>query len=349
MSQSVKIPVGILGATGSVGQKFIELLSNHPWFEVVEVAASERSAGVLYGERVNWFSSAPLPGSIAKLTLKECEPDLKCRIVFSGLDNKIAGPIEEDFAKAGYIVISNSKNHRMDKNVPLMVAEINPDHLELVKTQDYGKGCIVTNPNCSTIGLALALKPLDDAFGLSQVNVATLQALSGAGYPGVASLDILDNVIPYIGGEEEKMQTEPLKILGTLKGQEVEFKDFVISAQCNRVGVVDGHLECVQVRLNKKTNVEAIKDVWKNYSSEPQKLNLPSAPINPIYYFEKENYPQPRLHRNLDKGMAVSIGRLREDTLFDYKFVILSHNTIRGAAGGAIVIAELMKAKNYFS
>ncbi len=347
MSNNEKIPVGVLGATGSVGQKFIELLSNHPWFQVTEVAASERSSGKKYKEAVNWILSTPLPKDVAELTVKECEPVLKSKIVFSGLDSSVAGPIEEAFAKKGYVVVSNSKNHRMDKDVPLLVPEINADHLELIKSQNYNGGCIVTNPNCSTIGLVLALKPLEDNFGLESVNVVTMQALSGAGYPGVASLDTIDNVIPFISGEEPKLESEPLKILGKFSKDQIINNDIKISAQCNRVSVVDGHLECVQVKLKKKTSIEEIKQAWKNFSAEPQKLNLPTAPLKPIHYFEEEKYPQPRIHRNLDKGMATSVGRLREDPLFDYKFVVLSHNTNRGAAGGALLCAELMKAKGF--
>jgi aspartate-semialdehyde dehydrogenase len=346
---SNKIPVGVLGATGSVGQKFIELLSNHPWFEITELAASERSAGKKYKDAVNWFSSSPLPESAAGLMVKNCEPGLKCKVVFSGLDSSIAGGVEQTFAEAGYIVVSNSKNHRMDKEVPLLVPEINGEHLDLVKQQKFNGGCIVTNPNCSTIGLVLALKPLHDNFGIESVNVVTMQALSGAGYPGVSGLDTIDNVIPFISGEEDKVETEPLKILGQLSSNEIKFNNVKISAQCNRVSVVDGHTECVQVNLKKKVSAKEIIEAWKNFKSEPQKLNLPLAPVNPIYYFDEPKYPQPRIHRNLDKGMAVSIGRLREDSLFDYKFVILSHNTIRGAAGGAILCAELMKAKGYLN
>ncbi len=343
---SQKIPVAILGATGSVGQRFIQLLEDHPWFEVKEVAASEKSAGKLYKEAVNWIQSTPIPERIANLVVKNCEPNLDCKVAFSGLDASIAGEVETAFAEKGYVVVSNSKNHRMDKDVPLLVPEINSDHLELLKKQNYNGGSIVTNPNCSTIGLALALKPLSDAFGIESVNVVTMQGLSGAGYPGVSSLDIIDNVIPFIGGEEGKMETEPLKILGLLNGAGIKNLEMKISAQCNRVAVMDGHTECVQVKLKKKTSIEEIKEVWKNFSAEPQRLKLPSAPEKPIHYFEEAKYPQPRIHRNIDKGMAVAIGRLREDNLFDYKFVIISHNTIRGAAGGAILCAELMKVKN---
>ncbi len=342
---SEKTPVAILGATGSVGQRFIQLLDNHPWFEVKEVAASEKSAGKKYKEAVNWIQSTPIPGKVSDLVIKNCKPNLKSKLIFSGLDSSIAGEVEAAFASKGYYVVSNSKNHRMDNDVPLLVPEINPEHLELIKQQKYSKGCIVTNPNCSAIGLVLALKPLVDAFGVEQVNVVTMQGLSGAGYPGVSSLDIIDNVIPFIGGEEAKMESEPLKILGKYNNGGIENLKIKISAQCNRVAVMDGHTGCVQVKFKKKTSVEEIKEVWENFSAEPQKLKLPSAPENPIHYFEEINYPQPRIHRNIDKGMAVAIGRLREDTLFDYKFVIISHNTIRGAAGGAILCAELMKRK----
>jgi len=341
-----KIPVGILGATGSVGQKFIALLTDHPWFEITEVAASERSAGKKYKDAVNWILSTPLPDKIANMVVKNCKPDLNCKIAFSGLDSGIAGEVETEFANAGYYVVSNSKNHRMDNNVPLLVPEINAEHLDIIKTQPY-KGCIVTNPNCSTIGMVLALKPLADAFGLEAVNVVTLQALSGAGYPGVSSLDIIDNVVPFISGEEGKMESEPLKILGKFDGKEIKYTEVKISAQCNRVAAVDGHLECVQVKLKKKTTIAEIKKVWNEFAGEPQKLNLPLAPEKTLYYFEEDKYPQPRIHRNIDKGMAVAIGRLREDPLFDFKFVVLSHNTVRGAAGGAILCAELLKAKEY--
>jgi aspartate-semialdehyde dehydrogenase len=340
-----KIPAAVLGATGSVGQKFIELLSNHPWFEIKEVAASDRSAGKKYRDAVNWFLASPIPDAVADLEVQNCVPGLDSRLVFSGLDASIAGEVETAFANAGYLIVSNSKNHRMDEDVPLLVPEVNPGHLNLVKLQKYNGGCIVTNPNCSVIGLALALKPLQDQFGLETVNVVTMQALSGAGYPGVASLDIIDNVIPFISGEEDKMEKEPLKIFGNLNGKKVLAADIKISAQCNRVAVSDGHLECVQVNLNKKTSPKEIISLWNSFIGEPQTLKLPSAPLKPLYYFENDRYPQPKLHRNIDKGMAVAIGRLREDSLFQYKFVILSHNTNRGAAGGAILCAELMKVK----
>jgi aspartate-semialdehyde dehydrogenase len=340
-----KIPVAILGATGCVGQKFIQLLSQHPWFQIVAVCASERSVGKRYRQAVNWLMPVPLPQDVGNLEVLPCEPSLNCSLVFSGLDASVAGEIETRFAQAGYPVVSNSRNHRLDPHVPLLVAEVNPDHLELVRTQSFEKGMIVTNPNCSAMGLVVALKPLIDQFGIEAVQVVTLQALSGAGYPGVASLDIIDNVIPYIKGEEEKLEKEPLKILGRLQQGRVEEASFVISAQCNRVPILDGHLECVSVKLKKSATQEEMIQAWRSFSAEPQQLNLPSAPFQPIHYFDEENYPQPRLHRHLDKGMAVSIGRLRSCPLLDYRFVLLSHNTVRGAAGAAILNAELMVCK----
>jgi aspartate-semialdehyde dehydrogenase len=345
MTNKMKIAVAILGATGSVGQKFVELLSDHPWFEIKELCASEKSAGKKYKDAVDWFLPSPLDDNVGKIIVQKCEPVLESNIVFSGLDSKVAGKVETEFANAGYKVISNSKNHRMDEDVPLLIPEVNPDHLDLIKKQKYGGGCIVTNPNCSVIGLVLALKPLLDNFGLEAVNVVTMQAVSGAGHPRVVNLDIEDNVIPLIKGEEPKVEIEPLKILGKINKNKVSFINFKISAQCNRVNVSDGHTECVQVKLKKKTSVEKIIKVWQEYSSEPQELKLPSAPLKPIHFSNEESFPQPKHHRNDDKGMAVSVGRLRNDSIFDYRFVIMSHNTVRGAAGGAILCAELMKAK----
>ncbi|MGB5893927.1 MAG: aspartate-semialdehyde dehydrogenase, partial [Ignavibacteriaceae bacterium] len=333
------------GATGSVGQKFIELLSNHPWFEIKELAASESSAGKKYKDAVDWFLPSPMPEQIADIEVKKCEPNLECKVVFSALDSSIAGEIETEFAKKGYKVISNSRNHRMDKDVPLLIPEINPEHIELIKKQKYRDGFIVTNPNCSTIGLSLALKPLLDSFGIKSVNVVTIQAISGAGNPKKVKLDIEDNVIPLIKGEEEKIETEPLKIFGELNLDGISFADIKINAQCNRVNVTDGHMETIQVKLKKAASINDMISSWRNFSSEPQRLKLPSAPNHPVHYFDEEDFPQPKIHRNIENGMAVSIGRLRPDKFFDYKFVVLSHNTIRGAAGGAILCAELLKAK----
>lgn len=342
-----KIDIAILGATGSVGQKFVELLSDHPWFQIAEVAASEKSSGKKYKDATNWIMQSKLEDRVAELEVKSCQPNLDSKFVFSALDASVAGEIESDFAKAGYYVISNARNHRFDNDVPLVIPEVNPDHLEIVKQQKFGKGFIVTNPNCSTIGLVLALKPLHEKFGIESVNVVTMQAISGGGYPGIPSMDILDNVIPFISGEENKMETEPLKILGIIKDNKLEHAQIKISAQCNRVAVQDGHLEAVQIKFTNKPTKPEIIDIWNNFKAEPQVLNLPSAPKNPIIYFENDKHPQPKTHRNLDKGMAVSVGRLRECSLFDYKFVVLSHNTIRGAAGGTILVAELLKAKGF--
>ncbi|HRI47380.1 MAG TPA: aspartate-semialdehyde dehydrogenase, partial [Ignavibacteriaceae bacterium] len=301
-----KIPVSILGATGSVGQKFIQLLYNHPYFVIESLVASERSAGKKFGDAVNWILPVPLPSEIASLVIKKTKETLSSKILFSGLDSSIAGEVEEFYANKGHIIISNSKNHRFDEFVPLLIPEVNHEHLELIRYQNYGGGAIITNPNCSTIGLAMSLKPIIDNFGLSDVNVVTMQALSGAGYPGVSSLDILDNVIPFISGEEEKLETEPKKIFGKYSEGKIEFSDLRISAQCNRVAVMDGHLETVQVKLKNNACHGDIIEVWKNFSGLPQKLNLPSAPKQPIYYFTEDNFPQPRIHRNIENGMAVS-------------------------------------------
>lgn len=344
-----KIPVGILGATGMVGQKFIELLVEHPWFEIVALAASDRSSGKKYGQAMRWMMELPLQNYISEMVVRSCEPDMPCRIVFSGLDSDVAGEIETKFANAGYVVISNSRNHRMDPDVPLLIPEVNSAHLDLVKSQKYGKGMIVTNPNCSVIGLATALKPLIDHWGIEQANVVTMQAVSGAGYPGVPSFDILDNVIPFISGEEDKVETEPLKILGRIDNQGIKPYQMKISAQCNRVAVMNGHMECVSVKLRKKALADEIIRSWMEFSAEPQELGLPSAPQTPIIYLTDERHPQPKIHRLLEKGMAVSIGRLRPCPLLDWKFVLLSHNTIRGAAGCAILNAELMVKKGLVS
>lgn len=343
-----KIPVGILGATGMVGQKFIELLAIHPWFEIVALAASDRSINKQYKHAMKWSMSSTLPKNIGEMEVVPCEPNLPCKVVFSGLDSSVAGEVEEAFAKAGYTVISNSRNHRMDPAVPLLIPEINADHLALIGQQTYGKGAIITNPNCSVIGLAMALKPLEDHWGVEAAHVVTLQALSGAGYPGVPSIDILDNVIPFISGEEDKVETEPLKIMGTLQKNKVTPHAIKLSAQCTRVAVSDGHMACVSVKLKKKAKAADIIEAWNTFKGEPQKLHLPTAPFKPVAYLEDEKHPQPKLHRNAENGMGVTVGRLRACPLYDWKFVVLSHNTIRGAAGCAILIAELMYKLGYF-
>lgn len=327
-----KIPVAVLGATGSVGQRFVECLSDHPWYELVAVAASERSVGRRYGEAVRWLLPSQIPVKAASMIVASCAEDLPCKVVFSALGSSVAGEVEEAFARKGYLVVSNAKNHRMRSDVPLIVPEVNPSHLKLLEKQPYETGRIITNPNCSTIGLALALKPLHEAFGLEAVHVVTMQAISGAGYPGVSGMDIMDNVIPYIEGEEHKVETELLKILGA---------SFKVSAQCNRVAVSDGHTACVSVKLHSRPSAEDLLAAWREFQGLPQQFSLPTAPSKPVHYIEGEFNPQPKLHRTLDKGMAVSIGRLRQCPLFDYKFVLLSHNTIRGAAGGAVLCAEL--------
>jgi len=339
-----KISVAILGATGTVGQRFVQLLAYHPWFEVVALAASEKSVGKPYREAVNWVMNQPIPASLQDLVIQPCTASLSCPLVFSALDASVAGPIELEFAKRGAVVVTNTRNHRMARDVPLLVPEVNSEHLKLL-TQHSLK--IVANPNCSTIGLVIALKPLLDKFGIEAIFVSTMQAISGAGYPGVASLDIIDNVIPYINGEEHKMETEPLKIFGTYNDNAIENTHFKISAHCNRVPVIDGHTECVSIKFKHVPKAEEIIQAWNDYESEIADWGLPSQPQKLIHYFHEANYPQPRLHRLLDKGMAVSIGGLRPCALMDYKFRLLSHNTIRGAAGGAVLCAETLVKAGY--
>lgn len=343
-----KIKVGILGATGAVGQRFVDLLSDHPWFEISCLCASEKSAGKKYKDCVNWKISAKIPSSVENLEVDLCKPDLDCKVVFSALDSTVAGEIEEEFARNGFIVISNSKNHRMEEDVPLLIPEVNYEHLALVENQKKrfkNKGFIITNPNCTTVGLAMVLKPLDDKFKIKTVIVTSMQALSGAGYPGVPSLDVLDNVIPYIGQEEEKMEMEPLKILGKEVNGAIVFSKIKISAQCNRVAVRDGHTESVTLSFEKRAQVDDVIKVLNNFSSIPQKLKLPSAPRRPILYLPNEDRPQPVLDRNTENGMAVVVGRVKKSNVMDIKLTLLVHNTIRGAAGAAVLNAELLKAK----
>jgi aspartate-semialdehyde dehydrogenase len=347
-----KIPVGVLGATGAVGQKFVRLLENHPWFELTELAASDRSAGKLYGQATTWRQYTLMPDSIKDLLVKPCEPTLDCQLVFSGLDSSVAGEVEENFARAGYVVLSNSKNHRMDDDVPLLVPEINHEHLGLIKAQRERRGwsgAIVTNPNCSTVGLVMPLAPLDRAFGVKRVIVTTMQALSGAGYPGHSAIDMLGNVIPYISGEEDKVETEPCKILGTLEGDHIRSAECKISAHTNRVFVEDGHAECVSVELDEKASIDEVARVLGGFTSLPQELRLPFAPERPIIVMSESDRPQPRFDRDAGNGMSAVVGRLRECPVFDIRFVVLSHNTIRGAAGAAILNAELMKVQGYLS
>ncbi|MDA0683843.1 MAG: aspartate-semialdehyde dehydrogenase [Bacteroidetes bacterium] len=345
----MKLHVGILGATGAVGQKFIRLLQDHPWFEISFLAASNRSAGRPYGEAANWIESIPLPAKIASMIVQDCTPVADLDLVFSGLDASVAGDVEMAFAQAGIPVVSNAKNHRMDPSVPLLIPEVNPNHLALIERQKFSEGgFIVTNPNCASVGLTLALKPIHDAFGVEAVSVTTLQALSGAGYPGVASLDALANVIPFIGGEEDKLATEPLKILAPLETgstPEVSTLQFPISAQCTRVPVLEGHLECVSVKLSSPADSEAVRKVLESFEAPAEIRRLPSSPERCLQVLDEPDAPQTRRHVGAGDGMTVSIGRVRPCEVLDVKFVVLSHNTVRGAAGGAILNAELLAAK----
>jgi aspartate-semialdehyde dehydrogenase len=347
-----KIRVGILGATGMVGQHFVQFLQGHPWFEITALAASDRSEGRRYGEACRWVISPEIPQSVRDMPVQACEPGLECDLVFSGLPSDVAGPVEAAFAAAGYWVSSNAGSHRMDADVSLLIPEVNPDHIGIIEHQrrarGWKRGFIVTNPNCTTVGLTMALKPLMDRFGLRQVSVVTMQALSGAGYPGVASLDILDNIIPYIGGEEDKVESEPRKLLGTLEGEAFRMAEFSVSAQCNRVAVRDGHLEAVSVSFQQPgVSIEQVIEAMSNFRALPQELNLPSAPSQPLIVRSEHYRPQPRFDRDAGRGMSVVVGRVRPCSIFDCKFVVLSHNTIRGAAGAAVLNAELLKVKGY--
>ena len=331
-----------------VGQRFIQLLEGHPWFEINWLAASDRSSGKLYGEAAKWRLDTPLPERIARMTVAAAEPAGAPKIIFAALDAGIARELEPRFAEAGCAVISNSSAYRMAPNVPLVIPEINAEHLHLIEEQPWRKqsgGYMVTNPNCSTIGLVLALKPLEERFGLEQIFVTTMQAVSGAGYPGVPSMDILGNVVPYIGNEEEKMEEETLKLLGRLEGHTVTPLGARISAQCNRVAVEDGHTESISIKLGNKlgrtVTREDILAAWEEFKPLNGK-GLPTAPEHPIEWTPQADRPQPRLDRNRGKGMSVTVGRLRPCGLLDWKFTALSHNTIRGAAGAAILNAELL-------
>ena len=352
---SDKIKVGILGATGAVGQRFVQLLAGHPWFEIAALTASDRSVGKTYSEACSWLLRGGMPAAVTDMSLIPTEASAipeDVRLLFSALPGGKAGAVEEELAVAGFAVSSNASAHRMDPDVPLLIPDVNPDHTALIRVQQARRGWrgfIVTNPNCSATHLVCALKPLHDAFGLTAVNVVTMQAISGAGYPGVASLDILDNVIPYIGGEEEKIESEPRKLLGTLSADGVDPADIVISAQANRVAVRNGHLEAVSVKLKRFASLEEVAAAFTGYRSEPQRLGLPSAPDPAIILHPEVDRPQPRLDRLAGNGMATSVGRLRPDALLDYKFLVLGHNTIRGASGGALLNAELLYVQGYLA
>ncbi|MFN7919353.1 MAG: aspartate-semialdehyde dehydrogenase [Bryobacteraceae bacterium] len=345
---SNKIGVGVLGATGMVGQHFIKFLANHPWFEVTWVGASDRSAGKKYNEATSWRLDGAMPAGVASLTVKECKPETGApQIMFSATDASVATEIERAFAEAGHTVVSNSRNHRMEADVPLLVPEINPGHLASLPVQKKKrgwKGQIATNPNCSTIVLTMALAPLKK-FGIQRVVVTTMQAISGAGYPGVPSMDITANVVPFIGGEEEKMEIETQKILGDWKRGGFQPHPMKVSAHCNRVPVVDGHTVTISVEFAKKPTEAAIIKAFAEWRSIPQERNLPSAPKQPVIYMPEKDRPQPRRDVEREHGMAVFVGRLRPCPVFDYKFIALGHNTIRGAAGAAVLNAELMKSE----
>lgn len=347
---------GVLGATGSVGQRFILLLSEHPEFELVAIGASSRSAGKKYVDCCTWKQTDLMPQSAQNLIVSECTPDAfkDCQIVFSGLDSDFAGEIEKNFVDAGLPVISNAKNYRREKHVPLVVPIANSNHLDLLKsTQLQGKGIHICISNCSTAGLVAPLKPLVDKFGpLQYISTTTLQAISGAGFsPGVSGIDILDNIVPYISGEEDKIEWEAKKILGSLSDDNSELildDQLLVSAQCNRVAVSDGHTECVSFKFkNSKPSLDEVKQCLKDYVCEATKLGCHSAPKQAIHVLEQPDRPQPRLDRNRDAGFGVSVGRIRPDPIFDYKMVILSHNTVIGAAGSGVLIAELLVKKGY--
>ena len=341
MSSDKRIPVAVLGATGSVGQRFIQLLEGHPWFRVAEVAASDRSAGKCYAEATDWRLSAEMPESARELKVKDLGDELSSPIAFSALPGDAALEVEARLAKAGHAVLSNASAYRMDPDVPLVIAEVNPGHLRGVERQKANKGWsgyIVTNGNCSAIHLTLTLKPLQDAFGIDALLVSTMQAVSGAGYPGVPSLDMIDNVVPYIGSEEEKLQEEAQKFLGSYDGA-FSPASFGISAHCNRVPVRDGHTECVSIRLTKPASPDEVIEAFEAFRA----LDLPSAPARPVIVRRENNRPQPNLDRDVEKGMASTVGRVRECPVMGLKYVLLGHNTVRGAAGASILNAELLK------
>ncbi len=344
-----KIPVGILGATGLVGQRLVRHLADHPRFELAALSGSERSIGRTYGESVRWRLPGDPPAHVAKMVVQATAPGLEPRLLFSALPNTVALEAEPILAEAGYILSSNAKILRMEHDVPLILPDVNADHLPLVREQQKRgwKGFVVTNANCVAIPLSLSLKPLQDAFGIEKLFVVTMQAISGAGYPGVASLDIIDNVVPHIGGEEGKIESEPLKLLGSLNGDRIAHANFGISAQANRVASRDGHMLCVSVKLGKKATPAEAMQVMRDYRARPQELGLHTAAAQPIVVRMEDDRPQPIRDRDAYGGMAISIGRVRECPLFDLKFVALGHNTEAGAAGAALLNGELLAAEGY--
>lgn len=345
--QNKRIDVGVLGATGMVGQQFIRQLADHPWFRPVWLGASERSEGKSYAEAASWRLSWPMPADLRGLRVDSCTPGRGPHLMFSALDANAAKDVEPAFAQAGHLVISNARSYRMDPLVPLLIPEVNADHLALLRSQQRERGWrggIVTNPNCSTVVLAIALAPLRQ-FGIRSVMVTTLQAVSGAGYPGVASLDIMGNVIPAISGEEEKIESEAQKILGQLADARVTPHPMIVSAQTTRVPVIDGHTESISIAFDRRPSTSDIVEALRSFRGRPQELNLPTAPSNPIVWTEAVDRPQPRLDAERDGGMTVTVGRVRKCPVQDIKFIALGHNTIRGAAGAAVLNAELMRAE----
>lgn len=345
---SRRIPVAVLGATGTVGQKFVRLLADHPWFEITALAASSTSAGRRYEDVARWREPVAVPPAVAGIMVRECAPPLPAQIVFSALDAEVAGPIEQEFARAGAYVVTNTRTHRMDPDVPLLIPEANADHLVLIDRQQRGRGwrgAILANPNCSTAALALALAPLHRAFEIERLFVSTMQAVSGAGYPGVASLDIVGNVIPHISGEEEKIERESRKILGALSNGAIEPAQFAVSAHTNRVAVVDGHMMTLSVGFSRRAGPDEALTVLRDFRGGPCVTGLPSSPDPPIEVDDRTDRPQPRLDLDRGGGMAVTVGRVRPCPILDLRLVVLGHNTVRGAAGQGVQIAELLVAE----
>ena len=353
MNNQPKIRVGVLGATGAVGQRFVQMLQGHPWFELSVLCASPRNTGKRYGDACNWLLRGDMPPDLRDCILEEMAPGIDCQLVFSALPSGPARTIEAELAAAGYIVCSNASAYRYEPDVPLLIPEVNPEHVGLIdlqRRQRGWQGFITTNPNCSTTHLVSALHPLHEAFGVKKIFVVTMQAVSGAGYTGVPSMDVIDNVIPFINGEEEKMESrEPQKLLGRFDGRAVQMADFVVSAHCNRVPVRNGHLAAVSVEFARCPSLEEVRQAWAEYAPLPQRMGLPSAPEEAILYREEADRPQPRMDRLAGSvpGMTTVVGRLRADPLLHVKFLTLGHNTIRGAAGGSLLNAELLAAQGY--
>jgi aspartate-semialdehyde dehydrogenase len=347
-----KFHVGILGATGVVGQRFIQMLEGHPQFEITALAASDRSQGKTYAEACKWRLPGEMPERVKQIVVQPPAPPLDCDLVFSSLPTDVATEAETEFARVGFPVISNSSSHRMGADIPLLIPEVNPDHVALIdaqrKNRGFERGFIVTNPNCSAIAIVMALAPLHAKFGITSCVATTMQALSGAGYPGVASLDATDNVIPFIGGEEEKIEAETLKLLGKVGDGVIVDAEMAVSAQCNRVNVTDGHLASIRVKLSQSASLDQIKETLASFRAVPQELKLHSAPLRPVIVRDEIDRPQPRLDRDAENGMSVTVGRITPDNVLDFRFVALGHNTIRGAAGAAILNAELLAAMGWF-